>query len=34
MDLSVKSAYIFSNLTTELVTLTDKFFAKKFQSAS
>ena len=34
MDLSVKSAYIFSNLTTELVTLTDKFFTKKFQSAS
>jgi len=33
-DLSIKSAYIFSNITTDLISLTDKFFAKKFQSAS
>jgi hypothetical protein len=33
-DLSIKSAFIFSNITTDLVSLTDKFFAKKFQSAS
>jgi hypothetical protein len=33
-DLSIKSAYIFSNITNDLVSLTDKFFAKKFQSAS
>nr|AIM52775.1 ATP synthase CF0 B' chain subunit II [Ochromonas sp. CCMP1393] len=31
-DLSVKSAYIFSNLTSDLTSLTDAFFAKKFQS--
>ena len=31
-DLSIKSAYIFSNITNDLVTLTDKFFIKKFQS--
>ena len=33
-DLSIKSAYIFSNITSDLVSLTDKFFAKKFQSVS
>jgi hypothetical protein len=33
-DLSIKSAFIFSNITTDLISLTDKFFAKKFQSAS
>jgi len=33
-DLSIKSAYIFSNITNDLVSLTDKFFAKKFQSVS
>jgi len=33
-DLSIKSAYIFSNITTDLISLTNKFFAKKFQSAS
>lgn len=33
-DLSIKSAYLFSNVTSELISLTDKFFAKKFQSAS
>ena len=33
-DLSIKSAYIFSNITGDLVSLTDKFFAKKFQSVS
>jgi hypothetical protein len=33
-DLSIKSAYIFSNITTDLISLTDKFFAKKFQSVS
>jgi len=33
-DLSIKSAYIFSNITNDLVSLTDKFFVKKFQSAS
>lgn len=31
-DLSIKSAFIFSNLTTDLTSLTDKFFAKKFKS--
>ena len=31
-DLSIKSAYLFSNVTRELISLTDSFFAKKFQS--
>jgi hypothetical protein len=31
-DLAIKSAYLFSNVTDDLITLTDKFFAKKFQS--
>ena len=31
-DLSIKSAYLFSNVTTELITLTNSFFTKKFQS--
>jgi hypothetical protein len=31
-DLSIKSAYLFSNVTSELISLTDRFFAKKFQS--
>ena len=31
-DLSIKSAYLFSNVTSELISLTDSFFAKKFQS--
>jgi len=33
-DLSIKSAYIFSYITSDLISLTDKFFAKKFQSVS
>jgi hypothetical protein len=33
-DLSIKSAYLFSNVTSELISLTDKFFVKKFKSAS
>jgi len=33
-DLSIKSAFLFANISNELVTLTDKFFIKKFQSAS
>ena len=33
-DLSIKSAFLFSNISNELVSLTDKFFVKKFQSAS
>ena len=33
-ELAVKSAYALSNTTKELTTLTDKFFAKKFQSIS
>jgi hypothetical protein len=33
-DLSIKSACIFSNVTSELISLSDKFFAKKFKSAS
>ena len=32
VDLSIKSAYLFSNVTGELISLTDTFFAKKFQS--
>jgi hypothetical protein len=31
-DLSIKSAYLFSNVTSELITLTNNFFTKKFQS--
>jgi hypothetical protein len=31
-DLSIKSAYLFSNVTSELITLTNSFFTKKFQS--
>ena len=31
-DLSIKSAYLFSNMTSELISLTDTFFTKKFQS--
>ena len=31
-DLSIKSAYIFSNVTKDLMSLTDEFFVKKFQS--
>ena len=31
-DLSIKSAYIFSNITKDLISLTDEFFVKKFQS--
>ena len=31
-DLSIRSAYLFSNVTTELITLTNNFFTKKFQS--
>jgi hypothetical protein len=30
-DLSIKSAYLFANLSKDLVSLTDKFFEKKFQ---
>lgn len=33
-DLAIQSAYLFSNVTSDLVSLTDKFFVKKFQSAS
>lgn len=33
-DLSIKSAYIFSSISKDLVVLTDKFFEKKFQSNS
>jgi len=32
-DLSIKSAYLFSNVTNELISLTDNFFTKKFQSS-
>jgi hypothetical protein len=31
-DLSIKSAYLFSNLSTDLNVLTDQFFKKRFQS--
>ena len=31
-DLSIKSAYIFSTITKDLMSLTDEFFVKKFQS--
>jgi hypothetical protein len=33
-DLAIKSAYLFSNLKSELISLSDKFFVQKFQSAS
>lgn len=33
-DLAIKSAYLFSNIRSDLVSLTDTFFAKKFQSVS
>lgn len=33
-DLSIKSAYLFSNITNDLISITDKFFVKKFQSVS
>ena len=33
-DLAIKSAFIFTNLSGELTSLTDKFFSKKFQSIS
>ena len=33
-DLSIKSAYLFSNLKSELISLSDKFFIQKFQSAA
>ena len=33
-DLSIKSAFLFSNISSDLNSLTDKFFEKKFQSAS
>lgn len=32
-DLSIKSAYLFSNVTNELISLTDNFFTKKFKSS-
>jgi len=33
-DLSIKSAFLFSNISGDLNSLTDKFLEKKFQSAS
>jgi hypothetical protein len=33
-ELSIKSAYLFSSITTELSTITDNFFVTKFQSIS
>ena len=33
-ELSIKSAYLFSSIITQLTTITDTFFAKKFQSIS
>ena len=33
-DLAIKSAYLFSNLKSELISLSDKFFIQKFQSAA
>jgi hypothetical protein len=32
-DLAIKSAYLFANVATDLNSLTDKFFIKKFQSS-
>jgi len=31
-ELSIKSAYVFSSITNQLVNITDNFFIKKFQS--
>lgn len=31
-ELSIKSAYLFSSITNQLVNITDNFFVKKFQS--
>jgi hypothetical protein len=33
-ELAIKSAFLFSNITNELATITDNFFNKKFQSIS
>lgn len=33
-DLSIKSAFVFSNITVDLASLTDKFFVKKFKEQS
>jgi hypothetical protein len=33
-DLAIKSAFLFSNVSSDLGSLTDKFFEKKFKSAS
>ena len=33
-DLAIKSAYLFANLKSDLISLADKFFIQKFQSAS
>jgi hypothetical protein len=33
-DLAIKSAYLFSNITNDLISITDKFFVKKFLSVS
>ncbi len=33
-ELSIKSAYLFSSIITQLTTITDTFFTKKFQSIS
>jgi hypothetical protein len=33
-DLAIKSAFLFSNISNDLNSLTDKFFEKKFQSVS
>ena len=33
-DLTIKSAYLFSNITKDLLSLTDTFFIEKFQSTS
>ena len=33
-DLSIKSAFLFSGLSKDLILITDKFFEKKFQSNS
>jgi len=31
-DLSIKSAFVFANITPDLMSLTDKFFVKKFKA--
>jgi hypothetical protein len=33
-DLAIKSAYLFSNISNDLISLSDSFFKKKFQSLS